>query len=263
MEQQRFVRKNNNVIEAQRRQDRKRTRRSVFYVLLFLFVSLIFLAVCIAVFLKVNEITVQGNERYSYEEIIEHVPINMGENIYAFDAERIENEILTNLPYIGKVEVNRDLPTTVEVLVTEETPYYATELAGDSYILSSNLKVLECRRNTKAETLGMVPIKLSNVRRCLVGSNIEFVSDRNLAALTALYNGFVENEITDKIKSIDFDSRFDITINYDGRFKVYVGDTDNINLKLKFLISIIDELEPNSTGVIDVSNPQEASVALS
>ena len=263
MEQQRFVRKNTAIYDAARRQERKRTRRTVFYVFLFLFVSLVFLAVCAAVFLNVNTVNVNGNEKYSYEQIIEQVPIAIGENIYSFDSEEIEANLLQNFPYIGSVEVKRDLPTTVEVNITEEKPYYAAQLAGDTYILSSDLKVLECIPDTKAETLGMVTISLNNVRRCIVGSPVEFVSERNTAALVALYESFKNNYIEDKIRSIDFSSRFDIRINYDNRFEVYIGDTDNMDLKMRFLVAILDELEPNSKGIIDVSNPQEASVELS
>ena len=43
MEQQRFVRKNTNVFETQRRNEKKHTRRTVFYVILFLSVTVVFL----------------------------------------------------------------------------------------------------------------------------------------------------------------------------------------------------------------------------
>ena len=263
MEKQRFVRKNKAMYDAARRQENKRTRRTVFYVFLFLFVSLIFLAVCVAVFLNVSEVKINGNEKYTYEQIIEYVPINIGDNIYAFDSDEIEAQILQNFPYVGAVEIKRDLPTIVEINITEETPYYATDLAGDAYIFSSNMKVLECLPDTDNTKLGLVSLSINNVRRCIVGSNVEFVSERNNAALMSLYQEFTDNYIEDKIKSIDFASRFDISFNYDDRFEVYIGDTDNIDIKIRFLVAIINELEPDATGLIDVSNPQEASFARS
>lgn len=263
MEQQRFVRKNTAMFDAARRQERKRTRRTVFYVFLLTFISLVFLVVCAAVFLKVNTVNINGISKYSYEQIMEKVPIAMGENIYSFDSDEIEADILQTFPYVGSVEIKRDLPTTVEVNITEEIPYYAADIAGDTYILSPNLKVLECLPDTDNTTLDMVALSINNVRRCIVGQNVEFVSERNAAALTALYAGFESNFIQNKIISIDFGSRFDISFNYDNRFQVYVGDTDNIDIKMRFFVAILDELEPNATGKIDVSNPQEASVSLS
>lgn len=262
MEQQRFVRKNTAMFDAQRRQEKKRSRRTVFYVFLFLFVSLIFLAVCAAVFLKIQTVNVNGNSRYSYEQIRELVNITEGENIYMFDAEENEKAILRSLPYVGSVEIKRDLPTTVEINIIEEVPYFTAELAGDTYLLSSDLKVLEKISDTSGIT-NLTVLKLNNVRRCIVGEHIEFVDSRTLDAIVDLYKCFEANYIEDKIISVDVRSRFDIYINYEGRFSIYVGDMEDISIKIRFLVGIIDELYENSTGTIDISDPREAAVALS
>ena len=261
MEQQRFVRKNKAMYDAARRQDRKRTRRTVFYVCLLLAVTIVFTFVCAMVFLKVKNINISGNKVYSTEQIMEYVPIENNQNIYSFNADEIESNILTAFPYIKYINITRDLPTTVNIRIIEEKPYYAANIAGDAYIISADLKVLECRPNTSIKNLGLAEIKLSNVRRCIVGSQIEFVSTRDLQALTALYDNFKANYIQSKIKSVDFSSRFDITFNYDNRFKVYIGDTDDLQIKMLFLVSIIDELDPTATGTINISNPREASYA--
>lgn len=263
MEQQRFVRKNMALYDTQLRQEKKRNRRTVFYVFLFLFVTLVFLAVCAAVFLNVKTINVNGNEKYSYEQIRELIPIVEGENIYSFDSDELETILTQNLPYIGSVEIKRDLPSTVEINIIEEKPYYAAELAGNTYLLSSDLKVLEILKDVSADSTELAVLSMNNVRQCIVGSQVEFVNERTNAALTSLYESFESNFIEDKIDGVDVRSRFDIYIYYDDRFEVYIGDTESIDIKIRFLVAIIDELEDGATGVIDVSNPREASVALS
>ena len=263
MEQQRFVRKNTTMFDAQRRQEKKRARRSVFYVFLFLAVSLVFLAVCVAVFLNVENVTVNGIERYSYEEIIEHVPITVGENIYSFDAEEIEANIMQALPYVGEVQIKRDLPTTVVIEIIEKKPYYAAELAGDTYLMSADLKVLEKLPDTSAESTGLATLSLTSVRSCIVGNALEFVDERTTDALNELYSCFEANYIETKIRGVDVRSRFDIYIDYDNRFEVYLGDTDNIDIKIRFLVGVIDELGEGTKGEIDISDHREAAVALS
>ena len=263
MEQQKFVRKNTTLFDAQQRNERKRNRRTAFYIFLFVFISLGFLAVCVAVFLNVTEVNIIGNMKYSYEEIMEYVPITVGDNIYSFDSDKIEENIIAAFPYIKTVEVKRDLPTTVEITITEEMPYFASELAGDTYIMSSDLKVLERLPNTKADSVGIVTISLNNIRQCIVGKRIEFVSDRMLNAVSSLYKNFADNYIEDKIVSVNVRSRFDIYLNYDNRIEVYIGDTDDLDIKMRFLVAIIDKHNENVTGTIDISNPHEASVALS
>ncbi len=263
MEQQKFVRKNTALFDAARRNEQKKSRRTAFYVFLFVAISLIFLTVCVVVFLNVKSIKISGNEKYTDEEINALVPISVGDNMFSFDADKIEAEIQRVLPYVGKVEVKRDLPNTIEVKITEEKAFFATEMAGDTYLVSSGLKVLERVPDTKPETTGLTILKLSNVRACIVGQPIEFVNSRTFDAIISLYQNFEANFIEDKIVSIDVESRFDIYANYDNRFKVYFGDTDDIDIKVRFLIAVIDELEPDATGVINVSDPREAAVALS
>ncbi len=263
MEQQKFVRKNTAIYDTQRRQENKRTRRKVFYVFLFLFVSAIFLAVCVTVFLNVKTISINGLEKYEYEQIMEYVPILEGDNIFSFDSDVIEQNIIAAFPYIETVEIKRDLPTTVEVNITEEKPYFKAELAGDTYLISSNLKVLEKINTASEETTALTTLSLGSVRRCIVGSNVEFVDERTFDALIELYEAFEANYIDTKINGVDVRSRFDIYIEYDNRFEVYIGDTDNIDIKIRFLIGIIEELEKDAKGKIDVSNHREGTVALS
>lgn len=263
MERQRFVRKNNAIFDAQRRNEKKRTRRIVFYVALFLSISLIFLGVCIAVFLNVETVNVNGTEKYVPEQILEYVPIELGDNIYSFDSDEIEASLKQNLPYIGNVEIERDLPTSVNINIVEEKPFYAAMLAGETYLLSSDLKVLEKQKDVTPEQLGLTSLSLNNVRRCIVGQNLEFIDERTEVALDELYDSFVNHYIEDNIKSVDVRSRFDIYINYDGRFEIYLGNTENIEIKISFLVKIIDELKPTDRGTINLSNYREAAVALS
>ncbi len=262
MEQQKFVRKNMAIYDAQRRQDKKRKRRTVFYVILFVMVSLVFIAIATAVFLKVSKVTISGNSRYSDKQIRSLVPIAVGDNMFSFDAESIEQAICDKYPYVDSVEIKRDLPTTVEVIVKEEKPYYLSEIAGEQYVLSADLKVLERLEDEQGIDTELTSLSLNNVRRCIVGDELEFVDKRTYDAILSLYENFTANYIDDKVLGVDVRSRFDIYINYDNRFEVYLGDIDSIDIKIRFLVGIIDELEPDATGTIDVSNHREASVAL-
>lgn len=261
-QQQRFTRKNQVLFDAQRRQEKKRTRRTVFYVLLFISVSLVFLGVCFAVFLNVESFEINGNERYSYDDIVEMIPVEIGENIYSFSASDAEERIKRELPYIGDIKISRDLPKTILVEIVEEKPYYATDLAGETYILSSDLKVLERRKDITASDTDLALLKLNSVRRCVVGETLEFVDERTSDAVSELYSLFSANFIESDITSLDVRSRFDIYIGYQNRFDIYLGDMDNADIKIRFLVGIIDDLYPDSKGTIDISNHTEASVSL-
>jgi hypothetical protein len=44
---------------------------------------------------------------------------------------------------------------------------------------------------------------------------------------------------------------------------VYLGDMENAEVKIRFLVRILEKQEDGATGTIDISNPQEAAVAYS
>ncbi len=263
MEQQRFVRKNMTVIEAQQRQEKKRMRRSLFYFLLFFTVTVVFLVVCFAVFLNIKEFSVEGNSKYSYDEIVSMIPAEVGENIYVFDADETEALIKQKLPYIGTVEISRNLPSTVEINIVEERPVFYLDLAGRTYVLSANLKVLERVDKNAMWTRDLASLEVSNIRKCMVGEMLEFVDARTYDAVTELYKTFESQSMEMYITAVKAKSRFDIYVDYADRFEVYVGDMENIDIKIKFLSAIIDRLGEKSHGTIDVSSANEAAVALS
>ncbi len=263
MEQQKFVRKNMAIYDAQRRQEKKRNRRTAFYVCLFTFISLTFIVIAVAVFLKVKTVDITGNERYSDKEISKLVPIEVGDNMFSFDSDEIESAILEKYPYIKEVNVKRDFPTNVVVEIIESKPYYSVDLAGDTYLLSPELKILDKKNKGEVTEEVCTQLSLNNVRRCLVGEELQFVDERTFDAIVDLHEIFKTQYIDSKIKSIDVRSRFDIYLNYDNRFKVYLGDMENADVKIRFLVRILDEQEEGATGTIDISNPQEAAVAYS
>ena len=262
MKKQYFVRKNVALIEAQQRQEKKRARRTALYIAIFVAVALIFIGVCFAVFLRIKTVNVTGSEHCPAESILELFPAAVGDNIYSFTASEAEDAIVRALPYIASVKVTRKLPTVVNIEIKEEQAVFATPLAGDVYLIAADLKVLERVSADSEKCEGLITLSLNSIRRCVVGEILEFVDKRTFDAVSGLYADLSDNYIEKKITSLDVRSRFDISFRYEDRFDVYFGDMDNSDIKVRFLVEIIDQLYPDSRGRIDVSDATEASVKL-
>lgn len=262
MKRQYFVRKNVALIEAQQRQEKKRARRTALYIVIFVAVALIFIGVCFAVFLRIKTVNITGSEHYPAETILELFPAAEGDNIYSFTASEAEAAIVKALPYIASVKITRDLPTAVNIEITEEKAIFATPLAGDVYLVAADLKVLERVSEGSEKCDGLITLTLSNIRRCVVGEILEFVDKRTADAITGIFADLSDNYIDKKITALDVRSRFDISLKYEDRFDVYFGDMDNSDIKVRFLVEIIDQLYADSRGRIDVSGATEASVKL-
>ena len=261
--QQRFTRVRTGVHmdELRSRQDRKRHRRMVAYILLLAGATVIFLAVCFFLFFRISEIRVEGNEIYSAEQILEQMPFAVGENLFSFDTAEAEGALRKALPYIGNVEIKRSLPSLVTVEVSERRIELSLAIGEEAYLLSGDLQVMG-RIGGGEITEGVTRLRTGDVERCVVGERVVFRDGRVASDLEELYRCLSENGMMGKIRSIDMTSRFDITINYEGRFTVYLASIENMEIKIRFLGGIVAQLAPDDRGSIDLANHREAAVRL-
>lgn len=260
-EQRRFVRSNVHIDELRSKQDKKRRRRTVFYVTLFLCVTVLFLSVCFFLFFRVETIRIENNGIYTDEQILEQLPFSQGDNLFSFGKSDAESNLRKALPYIGDVEITRGLPATITVTVHERKAEMTLVLGEDAYLLSCDLQVLD-RIGGNDVTAGVTRLTTGAVERCIVGESITFADERTSDDLVELYRCLSENELMGDILSIDMTSRFDITVNYADRFTVYLADIDNMEIKIQFLAGILEKLEPDATGYINLSDHREAAVRL-
>lgn len=260
---QRFTRVRNNVHmdELRSRQDKKRHRRSVFYFFLFLGATVIFLAVCFFLFFRVSEIQLVGNEIYTEDQILEQLPFSVGENLFSFRVAEAENNLRKALPFIGDVKIKRSLPSVIIVEISERHMELSLAVGDDAYLLSGDLQVLE-RIGGEDITDGVVLLKTGAVERCIVGEKVTFSDARTASDLEELYRCLSANGMMEHIRSIDMTSRFDITMDYEGRFSVYLADIDNMDIKIRFLAGIIEQLSSVDRGHIDLADCHEAAVRL-
>ncbi|HAN20335.1 MAG: hypothetical protein A2Y15_03985 [Clostridiales bacterium GWF2_36_10] len=265
MEQARFKRRTITMEVLQTQQHKKRIRRAIFYSALFFIVTAVFLTVAFAVFFRVRNININGNERYSYEEIIAALPVKADDNLYSFKTEDVETAIKKAFPFIGNVSVTRSIPSHINIEITETDVAMYMHLARDYYLLSSELRVLDRIVDAIQIPENVIMLKASQVHRCIVGETASFIDTRSYDAITALYKNISDNNIQTKVDSIDITSRFDVYLQYENRFKVYVGDMDYSDIKMQFLVEIITDLDKRNTGTngtIDISDYREASVEL-
>lgn len=98
---------------------KNRGRFGPLFKLLCVLAVIVALTVGATVFFRVETVTVTGNQRYTQEEIIAASGIQMGDNLYSLNKIRIDQNIRTTLPYVGTLTINRALPSTILITVTE------------------------------------------------------------------------------------------------------------------------------------------------
>ena len=130
----------------QRRHSRPRRRRGRFsglYKVLSILVVAAAVALACVVFFRINAIEVEGNARYTAEEIIEASGVSAGENLIGLSRSRVSAAICTQLPYVENVTIKKVLPDKVVLKVEERVASASVDSAEGRWLISAQGKLLE------------------------------------------------------------------------------------------------------------------------
>ncbi len=237
----------------------------------FLIISaLLLIAVFIAVVLlnlftsyfDLKYIKVEGLLGNSEEEITEASGIKLGEKLYSLNASEAEKAILSEYPYLLRAKVKRKLPDTAVIELTYDTPMYFTEVTGEYFTLSENMRVLDRssdRRGLEAE--GLLHLILPTVKKAITGERIEFFDDCE-EYISELLEAFRNSEFADDVNRIYASSKFDISLVKSGAYRIELGEAKELSLKMKMASKILDEGSYRETSgvIVDIRNVSEGSV---
>lgn len=270
------------------RHSRSRTRRrnrgrfGPLFKLLCVVGVIVALTVGATVFFRVETVTVTGNQRYTQEEIVTASGIQLGDNLYSLNKVRIGQNIRTTLPYIGELTINRALPSTILITVTEweavaqvavpdparvaGLQQAAAEEAGDSsevptvnvaqepWLISVKGKLLE---PAPADSAAIVVTGLTLLEP-QAGSmlNIPEEEKTRLEALIGLLEALGEAGIQSQISAVRLESTY-LMARYAGRFDVKMDLNANFAYDVRLMQSVRREMEgkdgENASGSMDLT----------
>ena len=248
----------------------RNAKRAVFYVLLFMVILAVFGILFINREFRIKSITVEGNEHYDDSLIIERSGFSVEDNIFRIDEETAKKNILTELPFVGEVEVVKQYPDKLVIKITDIKAAAYIELHDKYYILSSTMKVLE-GTTKRPSNLTRLNLSSDKVTRCIQGKTLTLTDEKMDEALSQLCIELEKNELSENIAEIRLKDRFSIYLEYLDRYTVYVGNVRQLDVKIGFLVEIINKLTVDTgwkvtegkenldtqVGRIDVSSAKE------
>ena len=218
------------------------------------------LTVGATVFFRVEQVTVSGNQRYTQEEIIAASGIQLGDNLYSLNKVRIDQKIRTTLPYIGDLTINRALPSTIQITVTEweavaqvaapgveqvaayqeEAGEKAVTTAQEPWLISVKGKLLEPAPPDSAAiaVTGLIPLSPQ------AGSMMEVPEGEHtrLAALTALLEALGEAGMQSQVSDIRLEAT-QLMVRYAGRFDVKMKLNADFSYDVRLMRAIREKME--------------------
>lgn len=239
------------------RKGRRRNRGRFGFLYKLLSTLIIFAAILIGcvVFFRVNTMVVEGNSRYSSEEIIIASGVEQGDNLFMLNKGQMVSQILTRLPYVDDLSIDRKLPDTLIFHVTESTAIAWIESRGSCWLLDHRCKILEAGDSSLAEGLprviGLTPLDATVGNRLTVAPEEQNKVERLREFLAAIANRQMTGSLT---SFIDLSSENEIRFGYGENLTVIFplnGDFDQETYELKRALESMDERGIPRTGTLD------------
>ena len=250
---------------ATRRKHQPRSRRKsgrLFHIYIVLSTLLIIAAVVAGsmVFFKANKFEVQGNQRYTEEELLEVSGLEAGENLFRIPRREIARQMEEALPYLKRVNIRLIPPERVVIEVEETVPAGAIVSGSQIWYVDSGGKLLEqvSENGGYPEIIGLTLVEPA------VGTEFAVAEEDSLKAkgLKGLLAALEEKNMLSKVQSIDLSASSSyLVMLYENRLSVKMGLADDFVYDLKMLTAaeekyISENWGPNDTGTLDMTRAE-------
>lgn len=234
---------------------RKRGSRGGNYIMYYIFAAIIIVIVLAVlsntVLFNCNSIEVEGNSRYTVEQILSPSGLEVGQNLLHINTAQAEKRISAALNYIDMVEVSKVFPTKIKITVKEAEKWFLVSQAGVTAAVSRMGRIVELGSESGLPTV--------------VGYEAEELIPG--AALTSAESGktSLPLQLLEKAEScgitgitlIDLTDRFDISIECGDNITLEIGGIADIDSKLAVGAEVLKYENANVT--INLKNPNKPS----
>ena len=225
----------------------------------FVFTSFLF----IRGLLGIRNFEVVGVTTYEYTDIVNASGIKKGDKLYSVDLDEAAANVMEACPYLESVKVIRRFPNTLRFSLEEKSPSWYIDIAGDYYVLDSDLRVMtETASKQRLLAFGATELVLPNLKSALRGSVPEFSeNEQEMRKTLEIINLVRTNTFKARITKLDLTSRFEIYMTVDGVYDVYMGDMTDFEAKLETVKKIVssEEIKGYAGGEINASDPAAVS----
>ena len=246
---------------AKRRRYNHKRRRGSFS---FLYKLLAFVLICTAIalaltlFFRIRTIQVSGNDRYTREEIIAAAEVKEGDNLFLMNKYNAAERIRKALPYIETVQFRRMLPDRLSIVVTECADPAAVVQDGKAYLLCDTGNIVDEMAASAAK--GRMQVKGLTLTGPAVGTQAQAAEGQELTLerLLELMKALDSRDMTGNVSQLDMSDASQLTLRYLDRFDVYFPWDADYGYKLDYLLAVVEKLEVNEKGIINMMQEGKA-----
>lgn len=207
------------------------------------------------VLFRVRSFEVEGNIRYTPEEIFEASGLGEGDILMGVNKTSTASRLLVKLPYLKQVTIEKRLPGTIRFSVEECTAQgMAMTDYGTYWVINQEGKLLEEVDGPQEGERPVYPL-ITGVYLNLpfAGEMAEF-GEKGLGELALeLLNQVDTAGLASHISEINLEDPTAVYLIYDERLEVRLGDGYDGAYKLSYLKAVVGEIGENQKGALDLS----------
>ena len=215
---------------------------------------------CVA-FFRVNQITVEGNSRYSAQEIIDASGVELGENLLLISKPQTAGSIQKQLPYVQNVFVIRRPPDGLVLRVTESAAAAVIQGEDAWWLMDARGKLLdwggESAKGSLPVVSGLHPVEPGLGSWLTVAPEEKLKLDSLVALLTALADRGMVGNVTG---FVDLNAANTIYFGFGDNLTVAVpmtGDFDRRVFSLQRVLVTFQQRGESVTGTLDLTYGDE------
>ena len=231
---------------------RRKLKKNMLSILLALIVMCVGVVLVFSLFFKINTITISGDKVYSEKMVTDKSGIEIGENLFKINEEKLTEKLSKDLPYIKSVTVERKLSDTIIINVEAAKEVAAIATQKGFVLLDETGKVLDKNASILKENVAVINnVKL---KEYVEGERVVLTDEKKTETLLKLFEA-IKNVDMQLLTEIDLKNINDIKIKYDDRITFAVGSLTNIETKLARGVAALEkenEINAYSEGTLDL-----------
>lgn len=240
----------NDDVAKRRQYRRKKARRKhlkVFFIIFMLFLILLGIALSLTVLFPIKNVIVKGTNLYELVQIKNSANL-VGKNIFTVSEKNTEESLRKKFPYIDTIEINRKLPDTVELKISDAKEFLLYKSEEKYYSISKREYVLE----KYSEPVQNIPVIITDKVKCKVGQKIIFEDVSIKETTDKLISEIGSRDIS--IDYIDITDKNNITVGImNNRFKVLIGSSSYLENKCAHLSGMVKSINEGEKGTINLT----------
>ncbi len=225
-----------------------------------------------SIFFKVDstKIIVAGAEKYTAWDVAEASGVRDGDGLLGLSKAKIGARICKKLPYVDSVRVGIKLPDTVHIEIKERSvAYAASDTMSNWWLLNAQGRIIDkadgAAVKSHTQILG-VKLQGAMVGEQAVASEAAPTTPTDEPALPVvsgktqlenalqLISALEKNGVMGNVDSVDVSDLSRLTLVYEDRFQINLGDNSKMDYKIASIKAVInEELGDYDQGYLDAS----------